>query len=325
MARPKKLGLDYFPFDVDFFDDDKIALIEGEFGIKGPLIAIKLLCAIYKNGYFYQWGEDECLLFCKKAGAVFVPKLVNEVVAGLVRRSFFDERVYNSFRILTSAGIQRRYMEVARKRSGLEIDPKIWLLDVSAGETGVFGAKTRVFDAESTQSKDNISPNGAILSSTTSTIAGGELSIFGGSAPNSTPKSPKSQKSCAKKGTETAAAADVTIPIEQLEAAMLAETVWIEALCMNLHKSRDWIDGMIHEFCTEQQLNGATVKPLSDAKRHFRNYLRKAEERTNNEKSDERTQWRRGAGKAPRTSDLDFAKAVAEGIALANTPQEWEL
>ena len=32
MARPRKQGIDYFPFDVDFFEDDKVALIEAEFG-----------------------------------------------------------------------------------------------------------------------------------------------------------------------------------------------------------------------------------------------------------------------------------------------------
>ena len=26
-------GIEYYPFNVDFFDDDKIALIEGEFGM----------------------------------------------------------------------------------------------------------------------------------------------------------------------------------------------------------------------------------------------------------------------------------------------------
>ena len=34
MARPNKEGLDYFPFDVDFFSDEKIGSISGEFGIK---------------------------------------------------------------------------------------------------------------------------------------------------------------------------------------------------------------------------------------------------------------------------------------------------
>ena len=62
MARTNKVGIDYFSFDVDFFNDDKIQLIEAEFGIKGSITAIRLLCKIYNEGYFYGWGEDQCLL-----------------------------------------------------------------------------------------------------------------------------------------------------------------------------------------------------------------------------------------------------------------------
>ena len=55
MARQTKEGLKYFSFDVDFFDDEKIGAISGEFGIKGEITAIKLLCAVYRNGYFTVW------------------------------------------------------------------------------------------------------------------------------------------------------------------------------------------------------------------------------------------------------------------------------
>ena len=49
MARPNKMGLDYFPFDVDFFNDEKIVAISGEFGIKGEIVVIKsALCDIPK-------------------------------------------------------------------------------------------------------------------------------------------------------------------------------------------------------------------------------------------------------------------------------------
>ena len=132
MARPRKIGLDYFPLDVDFFEDDKIRLIEAEFGTKGVCVAIRLLCKVYKNGYFYQWGGDECLLLSKQIGDGIVPNLGEEIVKGLVRRSFFDKGVFDSFRILTSRGIQRRYIEAAgRTRTGVEINPEIDLIHTS--------------------------------------------------------------------------------------------------------------------------------------------------------------------------------------------------
>ena len=115
MARPKRAGLDYFPLDTDFFNDDKIQLIEAEFGPKGSYVAIRLLCKIYGNGWFYRWGDDECLLLTKQMGAGFVPSTVDEIVRGLVRRSFFHKGVFDSFHALTSAGIQRRYMSVVKQ------------------------------------------------------------------------------------------------------------------------------------------------------------------------------------------------------------------
>ena len=116
MARRLKEGLDYFPLDVDFFEDDKILLIESEFGIKGSIIALRLLCKIYKEkGYYYQWGADECLLFTRALGAEGVTnKLVDEVINGLIRRCFFDKRCYDEFKILTSKGIQERYVSIVK-------------------------------------------------------------------------------------------------------------------------------------------------------------------------------------------------------------------
>ena len=109
-------GIEFYPFNVDFFDDDKIALIEGEFGMKGSVIAIRLLCKIYREGYYYKWGDDECLIFAKKTGADIVPNTIREVVNGLLRRSFFDKGVFEQFGILTSRGIQQRYFDAVRRR-----------------------------------------------------------------------------------------------------------------------------------------------------------------------------------------------------------------
>jgi Domain of unknown function (DUF4373) len=109
MARPQKTGLDYFPFEVDLFEDEKVQLISSEFGIKGEIVFVRLLCKIYKNGYQYQWGEDEALLFAKSVGNDITRALVDEVVQGCLRRSLFDKRVFEVFKILTSKGIQERY------------------------------------------------------------------------------------------------------------------------------------------------------------------------------------------------------------------------
>lgn len=124
-------GIDYFPVNVDFFSDDKIELIESEFGIKGSIIVLRLLCKIYHEGYYYQWGDDECLLFAKRVGDGIVPSLVKEVVQRLVKRSFFDEGLFNSFQILTSKGIQTRWLEAVRRRKEVVVDERFLLADVT--------------------------------------------------------------------------------------------------------------------------------------------------------------------------------------------------
>lgn len=131
MANKLKEGLDYFSFDVDFFQDDKIELISAEFGLKGEIIAIRLLCQIYRNGYFYKWGKDESLLFAKRVGNGVTGSFVDEVVMGLVKRSFFDEGVFNSFQILTSKGIQKRFVEGAKRRQEIHLESSYMLVDPS--------------------------------------------------------------------------------------------------------------------------------------------------------------------------------------------------
>ena len=55
MARPIKLGLDYFPHDTHSNDDTALALIEAEFGIAGYAVYFKLLEFIYSQGYAALW------------------------------------------------------------------------------------------------------------------------------------------------------------------------------------------------------------------------------------------------------------------------------
>jgi hypothetical protein len=108
MGRTHKTGLDYFSFDVDFFTDEKIEFISAKHGNIGELIVIKLLCRIYRNGYFTKWGNDECLLFSKRAGDDITEDIVKGVVSELLNRDFFCNKVYKKYSILTSNGMEYR-------------------------------------------------------------------------------------------------------------------------------------------------------------------------------------------------------------------------
>lgn len=114
MARPIKYGLDYFPFDVDFFSDEKLYAISGEFGIKGEITTIKLLCAVYRNGYYIEWTEMLKYKLIKELPGVS-PELLDQIIKRLVKWDFFDKGLFDTASILTSRGIQRRYQAISTK------------------------------------------------------------------------------------------------------------------------------------------------------------------------------------------------------------------
>lgn len=131
MARPIKDGVDYFPKDTDFYSDDKVRLLRAEFGAKGMYILDYLLCDIYgKNGYFTKWDKNRCFLVSDGAGCGCNPEYISEFISGCCRCSFFDERVLNAFGVLTSAGIQRRYIRMFNSRDEIQIIAEYWLLNV---------------------------------------------------------------------------------------------------------------------------------------------------------------------------------------------------
>ena len=129
MSRPKKDGVEYFSVDVDFFEDDKIKLLRAEFGAKGVYILMYLLCQIYKNGYYISWNDDKCLHVSDGAGCGCTPGFVQEFINGCFKRSFFDKGVFEMFGILTSRGIQRRFLYAVMTRPEIRVIQEYFLLD----------------------------------------------------------------------------------------------------------------------------------------------------------------------------------------------------
>jgi len=129
MARPKKEGLDYFPLDVDIDQDDKIALVEAKYGAEGFAIVIKLLMRIYKHNYYYKWTETEQLLFSRRVNVDI--NRVNDCINDCIKWNMFDENQFKSFEILTSKGIQKRYLEAVGRRQKVEMIQEYLLLSTN--------------------------------------------------------------------------------------------------------------------------------------------------------------------------------------------------
>lgn len=133
MARPQKDGLDYFPLDVNIDKDDKIEIIESEFGNEGFVIIIKLLMRIYgQHGYYTMMTSREQKLFAKRINVDI--NSVNIVIMLALSEHLFDLRLFEKYGVLTSKGIQKRYLEAVSRRKEITLIKEYLLIDTGNSE-----------------------------------------------------------------------------------------------------------------------------------------------------------------------------------------------
>ena len=130
MARPKIKGLLYFPFDIDFFEDNKIRIVKARYRSDGVMIYLFLLCEIYRQGYYIKADEDFLYIISDELG--IDQNKVKQVLNFLLNKSLFDNTLFSSDKVLTSAGIQRRYQLGIKERMRKSKEPlevgRYWLL-----------------------------------------------------------------------------------------------------------------------------------------------------------------------------------------------------
>lgn len=150
MARPIKQGLSYFPFDVSFFSDRKVRKIIRGCGPASPTILICLLCNIYEDqGYYILWDEE---LPFDIADTIGVPEgAVKELIKKAVDVDFFDKEMFEKEHILTSRGIQSRFVESTKKRKDVAIKKEYWII---SGNNSVNDVNNPVNDPHNEQSKE---------------------------------------------------------------------------------------------------------------------------------------------------------------------------
>ena len=109
-------GINYFPVGVNFMEENAMEVIEAKYGIKGSAIVLKLLCKIYKEGYFIRWDEEQCLIFANKAGREVQVAEVQGIIEILFIKGILDRNSYLENGILTSESIQKVWMEATKRR-----------------------------------------------------------------------------------------------------------------------------------------------------------------------------------------------------------------
>lgn len=130
MARPIKEGLDYLPLDVDFFENPKIEAIADEFECAGECIILRLFCRIYDNGAFVKCNALLTRPIAKRTGTSV--ETVEAVIERAVEYEIFDKEKFEQFGVLTSKGIQERYLFAKKRSKGVDIPEDFLLVDFDA-------------------------------------------------------------------------------------------------------------------------------------------------------------------------------------------------
>ena len=154
-GRQNKVGLDYFELDCHM--DEKIELIEAEYGLKGFAIVVKLYQSIFSGfGYYCEWYPDISVLWARRLGLShggdygsvgsasdegslpgFPKNLINDVVAASIRRNIFSKDLFQRYGILTSSGIQKRYLSATSKREKVELKKEYLLISIPKNRQNV--------------------------------------------------------------------------------------------------------------------------------------------------------------------------------------------
>lgn len=266
MAAPNKTGLDYFPFDVDFFEDEKLEAISGEFGLKGELATIKLLCAVYKNGYFVVWNNLFKMKLLKRLPGVST-ELLEQIVNRLVLWGFFDKSLFDSDKVLTSNGIQKRYFEATKRRQS-----KASLIYVISNEVNVN------INPPTANINDNINEQRKGKESKVNESKQNEENekeVFSSSSPNVVPDFVLEERAKLAEDLRNNPPGFRSPPLslEEYEEVLGNSRTLLEAACMTRKITESEFSISIREFFLEKKAIDHRPKSQQDVMQHYLNWL----------------------------------------------------
>ena len=246
MGRKVKRGLDYFPFDIDFFQDIKIRkLIRRQSG-KAITVYALLLCFIYKDGYYMRWDKELPFIISELSG--YDEAYISEAIKDCIALGLFSHSMFETEGILTSAGIQERYQRICAdcKRKCM-----IREFDLISSE------EMPINSEESTQSKVKKSKvkesNSSCKGTADAAAAAGKASAV--------------CRDTAAAGGRGTVEADVR--------ALRADASWLEVVQMRYKLTPAGLAEWLDAFVLDCRANGKTVHTgLGEAKSHFCSWLR---------------------------------------------------
>ena len=169
MARIYKPGLDYFPLDVNFFQDRKVRRISNRHHAAGIAALTSLLCLIYKEkGFYVAWNQDT--LFDISQEVCCEEEEMQAIIDDCLSVGLFDTYIYKEYGILTSQAIQEQYHKIitdSRRKYKLPLE-QFWL--IKEGEDGT--------ENNSAEIRNNINSKGTEVYEAESHIVGAEVNAI---------------------------------------------------------------------------------------------------------------------------------------------------
>lgn len=288
MGRNKKNGLDYFPFDIDLFQDIRIRkLIKYQSG-KAVTVYALLLCIIYKDGYYMRWDKELPFIISEQTG--FEEAYILEVINSCLKLGLFNNELYASDGILTSKGIQDRYKKICDLcRRNSEISE---FSLISSEEKIISSEEKPINSAKSTQSKSKVKKKKELLSSESNKKNEPKGSPL-------TPSHPGFNPDLVEK------------PLDECKNELINNVLWVEKICSHQYISPIQFQSYLDEFFKDLDCRDVDMKSPKDARDHFTNWLKIQLRIKANEKNRANTQQ---CNRDPN----EFLRNIAEGIARAD-------
>ena len=158
-------GIPYFPTPANFFDEEIMELLEAKFGILSSYIVMRLLCKIYKEGYYISWGKEQSLIFVRKVGGGIKEEVMEKIIELLLEKEFFNKDIYEKYGVLTSEQIQKVWLEATVRRK-IDFSKLPYLLEVRPGN-GKRKGGTNKKDADIFKADAEVNPENEDISGQT--------------------------------------------------------------------------------------------------------------------------------------------------------------
>lgn len=308
MARTIKRGLDYFPMDIDFFQDIRIRkLIKYQSG-KAITVYALLLCNIYRNGYYIEWDKELPFIISEQTG--YTEAYIQEVIDCCMNIGLFSKELFESAKVLTSKGVQERYANIcaATRRKvyisdycllqNVRLHRRSQSTDIGKNQVGVDNQKANVPSKPTTKPKSAKQPEAS------------------SPRPDTTP-----QEDAPK--TEPPKTEEQPIPLADSISQLKKDADWIERAGIRYSRSPEEICRCLDEF--------ALVCPkdshpsLQDCRSHFCRWLAKQKPNSANQQSCEGVNPKsvRKISKNRIDSTKEYLDELERHKAKACTPAEY--